>query len=97
MGAQSGEFTAKLATFKADVLAHAEREEQEEFPLILSGKAEEERRTMGRAVELAEKTAPTHPHPSAAGSTAAQYVAGPFASLLDHARDALHKATSGKS
>ncbi len=44
---------------------------------------------MGSRVKAAEKVAPTHPHPSAAGSPVAQYVLGPFASLLDRSRDAL--------
>jgi len=47
---------------------------------------------MGKTLQMAEKTAPTHPHPTAAGSTAAQVTLGPFASLVDHARDALSKA-----
>jgi hypothetical protein len=42
---------------------------------------------MGRQLKAAESIAPTHPHPSAAGSTGAQYAAGPFASLVDRTRD----------
>jgi hypothetical protein len=32
--------------------------------------------------------APTHPHPSTAGSPIAQWMVGPWASLIDQARDA---------
>ena len=46
-------------------------------------------------VKAAEKTAPTHPHPSTAGSPAAQWAVGPFASLVDRARDAIKNATPG--
>ena len=44
---------------------------------------------------MAEKTAPTHPHPSAR-STAMNYVAGPFAAVADRAKDAISKVTNGK-
>jgi hypothetical protein len=35
---------------------------------------------------------PTHPHPAAAGSPTAQWTFGPFASLVDRARDAVKNA-----
>jgi hypothetical protein len=35
-----------------------------------------------------QRSAPTHPHPSATGPPAAVRVVGPFAALLDKARDA---------
>jgi hypothetical protein len=41
---------------------------------------------MRRAVEVAEATAPTHPHPGVE-SAPANMLAGPFASMLDRARD----------
>ena len=44
-------------------------------------------------MELAEKMAPTHPHPSAK-TTTMNYVAGPFAAMLDRARDAFSKSSS---
>jgi hypothetical protein len=50
--------------------------------------------SLGRTLEAAEKIAPTHPHPSTAGSSTAQWTVGPFASLLDHARDAIKEVTN---
>jgi hypothetical protein len=47
---------------------------------------------MRRAVEIAESTAPTRPHPGVE-SAPANMLAGPFASMLDRARDLI----SGKS
>jgi hypothetical protein len=35
--------------------------------------------------------APTHAHPAAAGSTTAQVLTGPFASMIDRVRDALSR------
>jgi hypothetical protein len=88
----SAKFSAGLSEFEKKVVEHAEHEETEEFPLIVKERSEQQRVLLGKALQAAETIAPTHPHPTAAGSTTAQYVLGPFASLLDHARDALKKA-----
>ncbi|WP_435771441.1 hemerythrin domain-containing protein [Nocardioides sp. SYSU DS0651] len=88
------DFDVLLAAFEDDVLHHAEAEEAEEFPVLLDAFNEEARRLMGLQVRAAEKVAPTHPHPTAAGSTARQLVMGPFASICDRAKDAI-KAVRG--
>jgi hemerythrin superfamily protein len=90
----SAEFGTKLAAFEKAVDQHAEKEESEEFPQILAQVDEKRRATMGTQLRVAEKIAPTHPHPSTAGSTAAQYAVGPFASLVDRTRDAI-KSVAG--
>lgn len=90
----SAQFVSLVATLEQAVSDHAEHEEREEFPLVIAQCDEGQRRTMGTKVRLAEKVAPTHPHPSAAGSSVAQFALGPFASLLDRSRDALKNATS---
>ena len=89
---ESPEFDAKLAEFEKAVDSHAEAEESEEFPLILDSCDESERQTMGSHMLTAEKIAPTHPHPSPAGSTPAQVAVGPIASLIDRTRDAIGSA-----
>jgi len=90
----SADFDAKLAEFEKAVDSHAEAEESEEFPLILDSCDEDERQTMGSHMLAAEKIAPTHPHPSTAGSTPAQFAVGPIASLIDRTRDAIGSAAS---
>ncbi|HEX3931030.1 MAG TPA: hemerythrin domain-containing protein [Nocardioides sp.] len=90
----SADFDAKLAEFEKAVDSHAEAEESEEFPLILDSCDESERQTMGSHMLAAEKVAPTHPHPSTAGSTPAQFAVGPIASLIDRTRDAIESAAS---
>lgn len=90
----SAEFKAKFASLEKAVDEHAEAEENEEFPLVLAHCDEEQRHKLGKHVLAAEKIAPTHPHPSAAGSTAAQYTVGPFASIIDRTRDAITSAMS---
>ncbi|MGZ4591375.1 MAG: hemerythrin domain-containing protein, partial [Actinomycetes bacterium] len=95
MDVGSAEFDARLRELELAVLTHAQHEETEEFPQVLQGTDEKERATMGKALRAAEKIAPTHPHPGAAGSTTAQYTIGPFASLVDRVRDAVKAATPG--
>ena len=94
MDVTTPEFEQTLSTFKSAVTAHAKHEEDQEFPTLLAQCDEQQRQKMGKVLQTAEKTAPTHPHPVAAGSTTAQYTLGPFASLLDRARDAVKSATS---
>lgn len=92
MDVASAEFERTLGEFKSDVTKHAKQEENQEFPAILAQCDEAERQKMGKVLQTAEKTAPTHPHPVAAGSTTAQYALGPFASLMDRARDTIKSA-----
>lgn len=89
----SADFDVKLSELKAAVEAHAEAEEHEEFPHVLSSCDEDKRKMLGKRLRQAEAIAPTHPHPSTSGNTKAQYAVGPFASLLDRAKDALKSAT----
>ncbi|MBQ1158906.1 hypothetical protein KBZ21_12305 [Streptomyces sp. A73] len=93
----SGRFTRLLADFEqsvSDHADHAEHEEQEEFPALRTRLSEEDRTKMGERILAVEKTAPTRPHPTAAGSPALQWTVGPFASVLDRARDAVSSTGS---
>lgn len=83
------QFEARLTELEKSVGTHADNEERIEFPAVRSNCSSAQRQKMGKRLLLAEKVAPTHPHPAVAGSTAAQWAAAPFASLLDRARDAL--------
>lgn len=89
MDLESPEFEQVFAQFEMSVLSHAEHEENEEFPSLRRSSSAQQLRSMGQRLETAEKTAPTHPHPTVAGSPAAQWAAGPFASMLDRERDSL--------
>src|SRR4051794_7505511 len=68
----STEFDTRLAEFEKSVDEHAEAEEAEEFAAILAQCDEDQRQKMGKHLRAAEGIAPTHPHPSMAGSTTAQ-------------------------
>lgn len=92
MDVASTEFDTRLAEFERAVVDHAEHEENEEFPAVHEGRTEDQLKRMGTTLRAAEKIAPTHPHPAAAGSSAAQWTVGPFASLVDRTRDAINAA-----
>jgi hemerythrin superfamily protein len=84
----STEFTDKLTELRDAVLDHAEHEEHDEFKRLGEQLSSEELENMGRAAELAEAIAPTRPHVGVE-SQLANLVAGPFAAMLDRARDAI--------
>lgn len=88
----SPEFDTMFAAFQQAVEDHADAEERQEFPHVVRSCDETQRHGMGTLLRAAEAVAPTHPHPSTAGSTLAQYAAGPFASLIDRTRDTIRAA-----
>jgi hemerythrin superfamily protein len=91
---QSAEFDTMLAKFRTDVVAHAEAEERQEFERLgekLDDAALERMRT---AVKLAEAVAPTRPH-AGVESPMANLLVGPFAAMLDRARDTISGARRG--
>ncbi|KAB7846589.1 hemerythrin domain-containing protein [Streptomyces mobaraensis] len=92
MDVDSPDFDAQLREFEKAVVDHAEHEEREEFPTLRAGRDEAQLKRMGTMLRAAEKVAPTHPHPVAAGSTAAQWSVGPIASLVDRTKDAIKGA-----
>jgi hemerythrin superfamily protein len=95
MDVSSVEFDHKFAAFERAVLDHASHEEQDEFPLVRAREDPDTLLALGRTLRAAERVAPTHPHPSTAGSPAAQWAVGPFASLVDRSLDALKNAVRG--
>jgi hypothetical protein len=84
----TAEFSKALIHLQAAVTAHADLEEAEEFTMLSEHLGTEELRKLATAVEVAERIAPTHPHPGVE-SAFVNFAVGPFASLLDRARDAL--------
>ncbi len=95
MDVSSAEFDRDFAAFERAVLDHARHEEKDEFPLVRAREDPDALLAMGRTLRAVERTAPTHPHPSTAGSPAAQWAVGPFASLVDRSLDALKNAMRG--
>lgn len=89
----SAEFIVELAKLRESVLAHAEHEELDEFPKLERNVDSADLKRMGMAVRAAEAIAPTRPHPGVE-SAKLNLVVGPFASMLDRARDLMHQALS---
>jgi iron-sulfur cluster repair protein YtfE (RIC family) len=89
----SVEFARKFEKFAGAVLTHAQAEETFEFPLLRRNVDADKLAAAERQLLLAERIAPTHPHPSAR-STLMNYAVGPFAAMLDRARDAISEITS---
>lgn len=93
MDVDSVEFTSMFQEFHRSVEAHAAAEERDEFPLLRQNTDADALVKARDRVKRAEQMAPTHPHPSAR-TTAMNYVAGPFAAMLDRARDAFSSSGS---
>ncbi len=73
-----------------DVLAHADHEEQAEFPLLRKVHDQDRLDRMAKAVLAAEAIAPTRPHPGVE-SPVANLALGPIVAVVDRARDAIRK------
>lgn len=89
----SSAFIKELTKFRDAVIDHAEHEETEEFTKLERNLTADERERMAKAVQAAEAIAPTRPH-AGVESAKMNFAAGPFASMLDRARDLLKQATS---
>lgn len=90
MDVESTAFEIAFDRFCQDVLHHAQEEERGELNALQLEIDEQGLRRMRRAAELAEATAPTHPHPGVGESRAANVLAGPFVSMVDRARDLIN-------
>jgi len=88
MDMDSGKFVTALSELQAAVLTHAEQEETEEFPKLRDVFDDDDLKRAATMARVAESIAPTRPHPSANLATA-NLMLGPFASMLDRARDAM--------
>ena len=88
LNVDSAEFESKFRQLRADVLAHAEAEEREEFARLKALLDDGQLNRMRKVVELAEMFAPTRPHPGVE-SAMGNLLVGPFAMMLDRARDAI--------
>lgn len=91
MDIDSQEFLDALILFKGAVIDHAEREETEEFNKLQRDLDPADLKLMVAAVQAAQAIAPTRPHPGVE-SAILNFAVGPFASMLDRARDAISAA-----
>ncbi|GAC1650607.1 MAG: hemerythrin domain-containing protein [Mycobacterium sp.] len=87
----SKQFIDELTEFREAVMEHAQHEENEEFDKLQRKLDAAELERLAKAVLAAEAIAPTRPHPGVE-SAKANFVVGPFASMLDRARDLIKQA-----
>jgi hemerythrin superfamily protein len=87
----SQQFIDELGKLRNAVLEHAEHEERDEFPKLERKLEPAELKRMATAVRAAEAIAPTRPHPGVE-SAKLNFAVGPFASMLDRARDLIQQA-----
>jgi hemerythrin superfamily protein len=90
----SPQFADLFVAFRADVEAHAEREEAEIFPMLESTQDEGRLEMMTKALRAAEAVAPTHAHASAPESALGNIVTGPAVAVVDRVRDAIKSASN---
>lgn len=91
MDTGSQQFLDALTQFRDAVISHADREEAEEFNRLQRELEADDLKRMVAAVQAAEAIAPTRPH-AGVESAKLNFAVGPFASMLDRARDAISSA-----
>lgn len=87
----SQEFIDELTKLRDAVLDHAYHEEKFEFPKLEQQLDADELKRLTMAVRAAEAIAPTRPH-AGVESPLLNFAVGPFASMLDRARDLIEHA-----
>ena len=87
----SKQFLTELTTFRDAVVEHAQREETEEFNKLGRKLNADDLGRMAKALQAAEAIAPTRPH-AGVESAKLNFALGPFASMVDRARDAIKQA-----
>lgn len=94
VGTEDDKFLVMFNKLRAAVLEHAEKEESLVFEPLREHLDADKRKDMARLYESAKSVAPTHPHPNAPDTPPGNVMVGPVASLVDRARDAIHKLAS---
>ncbi len=87
LGVDDEQFGARLVAFQRAVVAHAEAEENELFPLLEASYSAADQQALADSIIVSEQLAPTHAHPHAPHNPAALMLAGPFVAMIDKARD----------
>lgn len=87
----SKQFMDQITKLRDAVLDHARQEESEEFPVLQKNLDGDDLKRMGSAVRAAEAIAPTRPH-AGVESAKLNFAVGPFASMIDRARDLIGQA-----
>jgi hemerythrin superfamily protein len=82
------EFLGAVKDLQSAVLAHAQKEEDEVFPLLTANEEAGYHALLGQRFKGEKLAAPNHPHPHAPNAPLAQRFLGPLAAFIDRVRDA---------
>ena len=82
------EFRGAIRDLESAVLAHAEKEEAEVFPLLAANEESGYLALLGQKFKGEKLAAPNHPHPHAPDSVLGQKLVGPVTAFIDRIRDA---------
>ena len=85
-------YKAKVTVLIESVRHHIEEEEGEMFPAVREALGRKRLGEIGDRMELAKKSAPTHPHPRSPDEPPGNLVAGAGAAVVDRARDTVERA-----
>jgi hemerythrin superfamily protein len=96
LDAASGAFQDLFRDLRADVLEHAQAEEDEVFSELTAVVDKGRLAESAKLYVAAKSLAPTHPHPHAPDTPPGNLVAGPVLSLVDHVKDAIRGALSSR-
>ena len=88
----SEDFLALFMNLRAEVLRHAEAEEQTVFPALTSAVNPDEQIRLGHRYAQAKQAAPTHPHPHSPDTPPDDLTMRPMATRFDGARDRIRSA-----
>jgi hemerythrin superfamily protein len=80
---------AKVTELERAVKHHVQEEEKELLPKLAAATEPRRLDQMGSAFERMKPLLPTRAHPNVPGTSSAQLLAGPLASMADHIRDLL--------
>jgi hemerythrin superfamily protein len=89
VGPDGDGFAEMFEPFQDAVLQHAQAEEDTVFNFLDEAVDEDKLRNMATALLVAERMAPTHPHPHAPEGALGNMLTGPFIAMADRVRDAL--------
>lgn len=85
--AGTAEHTRTMHQVIEAVRRHIEEEEGTIFPQLRDSADQKGLERLASIVEAAKVAVPTHPHPLIPGTATAQLIAGPWAAIVDRARD----------
>jgi hemerythrin superfamily protein len=95
IGVDDARFDEEFTKLRAEVLRHAQNEEQQEHPKLEGDIDREQLQRAARLFRQAERMAPTHAHASAPESATGNVLVGTFVAVADRVRDAINTARIG--